>query len=611
MRVAVIGGGPSGLVTLKYLLAAHASLRIDCIEARLFESDSNIGGTFFSRTYEDAELVSSKQLTTFSDFRPRDDDPDFLSAERYLEYLHDYCTYFDLWPHIHLSTKVLSVTRREGGGHILTYLIKDRQEEGRWECDAIAVCSGLHVVPNIPQVRGIEKIPRVMHSSEFKRRRDFTIDKTVLLLGSGETGADISYLAVTSPTKRVVTCHRDGFHFAPKRNLDPVILPILGNKQKARLTVPLDCSRASLFDTAYVHPFLRNHSALWVFYDIYVKCALWITTGSAKGLDQWVGGISPQRDHVSKIFFNKSNKACPYISAPYRTEGMSSIIQRIRSSIVQAPIPDTSGRQIDLAPWPERIDNNGVIQFQDNGRPEYRRMKDEKIKPDIAIFCTGYTQEFPFLGGPKSRSSRSYPTPADANVRSIWKCDDPTIGFIGFVRPSLGAIPPISEMQAQLWVLNLALRIPRPLLPEDEPHYKLHPPESSRIHYGVDHESYIYQLALDMDSAPGALEIVQIGWTHASKDWWKLPLYALDLTQSVNSFSLKAAVLIGTVCEVTDHEKKWSALENIGDVLPLQWENARRVRDYEYKMMRALRVAIDLDKSHMHASGPSWNRMRG
>ncbi|THC97574.1 hypothetical protein EYZ11_002929 [Aspergillus tanneri] len=74
---------------------------------------------------------------------------------------------------------------------------------------------------------------------------------------------------------------------------------------------------------------------------------------------------------------------------------------------------------------------------------------------------------------------------------------------------------------------------------------------------------------------------------------------------------LKAAVLIGTVCEVTDHEKKWSALENIGDVLPLQWENARRVRDYEYKMMRALRVAIDLDKSHMHASGPSWNRMRG
>ncbi|THC97587.1 hypothetical protein EYZ11_002942 [Aspergillus tanneri] len=33
-----------------------------------------------------------------------------------------------------------------------------------------------------------------------------------------------------------------------------------------------------------------------------------------------------------------------------------------------------------------------------------------------------------------------------------------------------------------------------------------------------------------MDSAPGALEIVQIGWTHASKDWWKLPLEWKDLT---------------------------------------------------------------------------------
>ena len=57
MRVAVIGGGPSGLVTLKYLLTAHQFHSVEPIEARLFESKDLIGGTFRYRVYEDAEVV--------------------------------------------------------------------------------------------------------------------------------------------------------------------------------------------------------------------------------------------------------------------------------------------------------------------------------------------------------------------------------------------------------------------------------------------------------------------------------------------------------------------------------------------------------------------------
>ncbi|RYC77251.1 hypothetical protein BFJ63_vAg19875 [Fusarium oxysporum f. sp. narcissi] len=56
MRVAVIGGGPSGLVTLKYLARAHLSLDCDAIEARLFELEDSIGGAFTHRAYEDAEV---------------------------------------------------------------------------------------------------------------------------------------------------------------------------------------------------------------------------------------------------------------------------------------------------------------------------------------------------------------------------------------------------------------------------------------------------------------------------------------------------------------------------------------------------------------------------
>jgi dimethylaniline monooxygenase (N-oxide forming) len=57
MKVAVIGGGPSGLATLKYLKTAHKYFPLaDPIEASLFEGESDIGGTFRYRVYEEAEV---------------------------------------------------------------------------------------------------------------------------------------------------------------------------------------------------------------------------------------------------------------------------------------------------------------------------------------------------------------------------------------------------------------------------------------------------------------------------------------------------------------------------------------------------------------------------
>ena len=118
----------------------------------------------------------------------------------------------------------------------------------------------------------------------------------------------------------------------------------------------------------------------------------------------------------------------PYISAPYRTH---SLVNNIRSSILQVPIAETGGRQIDLAPWPESIDKNGIVKFRDNGRPEAKKMRSKACKPDVLIFATGYKQEFCFL-------DKSYATPDEANIRNIWKSGDETVGFIGFVRPSFG-----------------------------------------------------------------------------------------------------------------------------------------------------------------------------
>ena len=117
------------------------------------------------------------------------------------------------------------------------------------------------------------------------------------------------------------------------------------------------------------------------------------------------------------MFFNKSNNASAYISAPYRD--LSTPIQRLRSAIIQAPLKDTAGRSIDLAPWPERIDEStGAVIFRTNNRIESARMRaGPPVIPDVLVFCTGYRQEFSFFD---RRADPAYPVAGDANVRDVW-----------------------------------------------------------------------------------------------------------------------------------------------------------------------------------------------
>ena len=56
MKVAIIGSGPSGLVTLKYLATAHHCFPIEPIELICVEQEHELGGTFKYRVYEDAEV---------------------------------------------------------------------------------------------------------------------------------------------------------------------------------------------------------------------------------------------------------------------------------------------------------------------------------------------------------------------------------------------------------------------------------------------------------------------------------------------------------------------------------------------------------------------------
>lgn len=506
MKVAVIGGGPSGLATARFLRHAHEFFDIDPITVRLFEAERTIGGTFVHRVYEDGELVSSKYLTAFSDFRLPEDAANFLTPQRYVQYLRDYVTHFGLWDSIECSTKVERVRRHHGGGHVVDIVGGDGQIEA-WTCDAVAVCSGLHVNPQIPNIPGIEKVPTVLHSSQLKTRQQFGVDTNVVVLGAGETGMDMAHLAVTSPTKSVAICSQGGFFCAPK------IIPMPGPKHKrgvevSRRNKPVDTSVASLFDTAYAHPVLQRSQILWWAYDQWIKKMHVFISGTEEGPDQWVGHMSKERKHVDSLFMVKSDRAIPYMSDGHRSK---SWLNRKRSAFINVPIKETNGRKIDVLSWPQVIDTEGFMTVHD----DYKNIK--RIKPDVIVMATGYRTEFRFLGP-------EYPQLSQTDVRCIYNKDDVTVGFIGFVRPNLGAIPPLAEMQAQLWVLRLLQQHPFTKVPTTRDfnalgHYELDWKLHARAGYdmfankrGVEHESYSYQLAVDMGSAPTITHVMSKGW---------------------------------------------------------------------------------------------------
>ncbi|KAB5586235.1 dimethylaniline monooxygenase [Coniochaeta sp. 2T2.1] len=557
MKVAIIGAGPSGLVTLKYLVTAHEYFQgMDPIEVRLFEEQEDIGGTFRYRTYKDSELVSSKYLTAFSDHRFPVEAPDFATPESYLAYLEAYVERFGLRDYIECRTIISHVKKTAEGRHILTVtkaVIGDQggivgEEHDEWECDAVVVCSGLNVWPNEPEIPGLkELIPGLseegrparlfykllgkevdsfpIHSSDYKGDEYFNGARTVAVFGAGETAMDIAYQAVNHPdVTKVVMCNRDGFLIAPKITPEPIILRTWGKPYPGkRPNKPIDTTIASLFDTMYVPSLLQRGPLLWLFYDRWIKYIFFLIAGTSQGIDQWVGGLPPRRRYADAIFLVKSDKAVPYMSAGQR----KGFWNAVRAFFVNVPIKDTGNRRIEVKGWPSHMDENKALHI-----PEPDCNEPYVVKPDRIVFATGYRTSFPFL------EEGQYPSLEEAAVRGVYRDIAEGFAYIGFVRPSIGAIPPLAELQAQLWVYRyLAHRnpgltrrrtttlspspsspekaglLPQPSDPSESesviPHYELDYVLHARGSYdlfqtkrGVDHESYAYQLALDLGAAP-------------------------------------------------------------------------------------------------------------
>lgn len=203
-RVAIVGAGCSGLASVKCCLD-------DGLEPHCFEMSDDLGGlwNYTERTpasadadrlhasvYESCTINTSKEMMAFSDYPTPAGFAPFMPHRQVLKYFRMYAEHFRLLPWIRFNARVERVEpapqHAVSGAWTVRWLDATTGERRAEEFDAVMVCSGHHRRPHVPPVPGLERFEGlVLHSADYKQSTVFK-GKRVLVVGLGNSGADIA-----------------------------------------------------------------------------------------------------------------------------------------------------------------------------------------------------------------------------------------------------------------------------------------------------------------------------------------------------------------------------------------------------------------------------------
>ncbi|TSK58148.1 Dimethylaniline monooxygenase [N-oxide-forming] 5 [Bagarius yarrelli] len=198
-RIAVIGGGSSGLTSIKCCLD-------EGLDPVCFESSDDIGGLWrFKETpeadrsslYRSLVVNTSKEMMCFSDFPMPGHYPNYMHHSTLLDYLRLYAKHFNLLKYIKFQTTVLSVRQSNDFSNTGQWEVVTEDRDGHKETqvfDGVLVCSrGLtSPVKPLSAFPGIDRFPgKCFHSSDYKDPHIFH-GKKVVIIGIGNSGGDIA-----------------------------------------------------------------------------------------------------------------------------------------------------------------------------------------------------------------------------------------------------------------------------------------------------------------------------------------------------------------------------------------------------------------------------------
>lgn len=204
--ICIIGGGPGGLCMAR-------ALKRQGLDYEQFERHSDFGGVWDLENpgtpmYESAHFISSRDLSGFLDYPMPKHFPDYPSNRQILEYLRSFALAFGLYDKVRFNTVVERVDKDEDGRWIITL---GNGERRRYR--ALVCATGCNWDPNMPEIKGHFN-GEIRHSVTYRCTDEFK-GKRVLIIGAGNSGADIACDAAANADKAFISLRR-GYHFIPK-----------------------------------------------------------------------------------------------------------------------------------------------------------------------------------------------------------------------------------------------------------------------------------------------------------------------------------------------------------------------------------------------------------
>lgn len=193
-RCAVIGSGPSGIVSAKYCTEYD-------ITPVVFERKSLPGGLWSEGTaiWDDMHTNVSRFSVMFSDFPWPEDANIVPSAKEVFSYLKSYIKHFNLEECFRYNTKVENVKQLSDDKWQLTYVETLTGEKTTETFDFLICATGLHSYANIPKIEGAEMFEgTIMHSLNYRSKDERLKNKRVIVVGNSYSGVEISTHLVSS-----------------------------------------------------------------------------------------------------------------------------------------------------------------------------------------------------------------------------------------------------------------------------------------------------------------------------------------------------------------------------------------------------------------------------
>jgi len=218
--VIVVGGGPAGLSTA----GALGRRGIPCV---VLERDAEIGARWGSR-YDRLRLHTARRLSGLAHLPLPRQLPRYVTKDDFAAYLRDYAERLEL--DVRLGQSVVRVHPEQGGWAVET-------EDSVWRARVVVLATGGHDRPFVPDWPGRERYRgRLLHSDQYRSGSDFR-GRDVLVVGLGNSGAEIAADLAESGAARVAVAVRTPPPIARRDVLGiPVqVLGIAGSLLPARL----------------------------------------------------------------------------------------------------------------------------------------------------------------------------------------------------------------------------------------------------------------------------------------------------------------------------------------------------------------------------------------